>query len=109
MKIVLLLILYLVFIFYVELFSEGAYSVKFNIKILNKFRFIKKNIAQSFSINIYNIVNNLLNSLNILNIDFNINIDLFRRPGTNLRLFFFYIIYNFAASYLICCVTWAGS
>lgn len=103
--------IYLVFIFYDELFRENIFVINFDIKFLNKFNFMKKGILGGFpiSIDVYPIVSSFFESLSIFNINFNIKINLFKRPGVILRLFFFNIIYNFIACYLICYITWIYS
>lgn len=106
-KIVLLFTLYFVFIFYVEFFYKGVFIIKINIKSLNEFYSIKTNVVYRLLINIdiCSFVRKFFNRLNTLDINFNIKIDLFNRPGNNLRLFLFYNVYNFVACYIICCVT----
>lgn len=110
-KILLVFSVYLIYIFYDELFRERTFVIKFDAKFLNRFNFIKKYIIHKFpsGIDIYYVVSSFFNSLSILNVGFDININLFSRPGVNLRLFLFYIIYNFVACCFICCITWVSS
>src|SRR5690606_36208452 len=94
-----LFIIYIVFIFYEEIFYKGFFTLRFNISFT-----IKKYIDLNFflKINIFTIAEQFFGVLILLN-KFNpkINFNFFKRPGTLLKLFLFYLVYNFSAFFFI--------
>jgi hypothetical protein len=111
-----LFFIYLVFIFYDELFRKGTFIVKFNTEYLRRFNFIKKKmIAYNFpviiNIDLCSIASKFFKSLSIFNFNLNLNINIrfnfFKRPGVRLYLLLSNFLYNFVICYFFICLNWA--
>lgn len=107
-----LFFIYFVLIFYDELLQKDTVVIKFSTKFLRKFNFIKKKlVAYNFpiiiNIDLYVVAGKFIRNLSVFNPNFNIRINLFKRPGIRLRLFLLSLIYNLIVCFLFNCFNWA--